>query len=267
MENAFLKKVTAFRQRTGEAAPRPAGPRLHKHHAHLQARGRHRPPAHRRGLAQPVPRHRPARPRDGRLLALESHGRRHAGIGQIARLRARKRHVLQDGAFVEWTRTNDARLSCNRTGNCLDNAVAESFFATLKNEMRYCSSFTPISRRRARRHRGHRDQLQPQATALHHRLPDTRECHGIILRANEARFKGAARGHLIPRTSVSEKLTQDNDGGTHKTVITRAILSEQQRWLPSAAFFVFLATSAGARLVSPHPSAQLLLYAILAGFL
>lgn len=38
-----------------------------------------------------------------------------------------------DGAFAEWTRTNDARLSCNRTGNCHDNAVAESFFATLKN--------------------------------------------------------------------------------------------------------------------------------------
>lgn len=170
MENAFLKKVTAFHQRTGEAAPRPAGPRLHEHHAHLQARGRHRPPAHRRGLAQPVPRHRPARPRDGRLLALGSHGRRHAGIGQIARLRARKRHVLQDGAFVEWTRTNDARLSCNRTGNCLDNAVAESFFATLKNEMRYCSSFTPISAQSAPPSRTSRpttatgDRTPPSAT-------------------------------------------------------------------------------------------------------
>ena len=29
------------------------------------------------------------------------------------------------------------RLSCSRTGKCHDNAVAESFFATLKNEMHY----------------------------------------------------------------------------------------------------------------------------------
>lgn len=33
------------------------------------------------------------------------------------------------------------RLSCSRTGDCHDNAVAESFFATLKNEMYYRSSF------------------------------------------------------------------------------------------------------------------------------
>lgn len=32
-------------------------------------------------------------------------------------------------------RANDACLSRSRTGNCHDNAVAESFFATLKNEM------------------------------------------------------------------------------------------------------------------------------------
>ncbi|GKG89786.1 hypothetical protein CE91St32_08280 [Gordonibacter pamelaeae] len=33
------------------------------------------------------------------------------------------------------------RLSCGRTGSCHDNAVAESFFATLKNEMYYRGSF------------------------------------------------------------------------------------------------------------------------------
>ena len=43
--------------------------------------------------------------------------------------------------LAEWARANDVRLSCSRTGNCHDNAVAESFFATLKNEMRYRGSF------------------------------------------------------------------------------------------------------------------------------
>ena len=39
--------------------------------------------------------------------------------------------------LAEWARANDVRLSCSRTGNCHDNAVAESFFATLKNEFFY----------------------------------------------------------------------------------------------------------------------------------
>ena len=40
-----------------------------------------------------------------------------------------------------WAQKHDVRLSCSRTGNCHDNAVAESFFATLKNEMYYRHSF------------------------------------------------------------------------------------------------------------------------------
>ena len=35
--------------------------------------------------------------------------------------------------LAEWARANDVRLSCSRIGNCHDNAVAESFFATLKD--------------------------------------------------------------------------------------------------------------------------------------
>jgi len=35
----------------------------------------------------------------------------------------------------------DVRLSCGQTGVCWDNAVAESFFATLKNEMYYQHTF------------------------------------------------------------------------------------------------------------------------------
>ena len=44
-------------------------------------------------------------------------------------------------SLAQWARDNIVRLSCSRTGNCHDNAVAESFFATLKNEMYYRQSF------------------------------------------------------------------------------------------------------------------------------
>ncbi|WP_277259580.1 IS3 family transposase [Olegusella massiliensis] len=43
--------------------------------------------------------------------------------------------------LLDWAEENNVRLSCSRTGNCHDNAVAESFFATLKNEMYYRRSF------------------------------------------------------------------------------------------------------------------------------
>lgn len=43
--------------------------------------------------------------------------------------------------LADWAHNNSVRLSCGRTGSCHDNAVAESFFATLKNEMYYQTSF------------------------------------------------------------------------------------------------------------------------------
>jgi transposase InsO family protein len=42
----------------------------------------------------------------------------------------------------------DVRLSAGRTGSCLDNAVAESFFATLKNEMYHRVEFATKGRAR-----------------------------------------------------------------------------------------------------------------------
>lgn len=42
----------------------------------------------------------------------------------------------------EWVRDNDMRLSCGRAGDRYDNVVADSFFATLKNEMHCRRSFT-----------------------------------------------------------------------------------------------------------------------------
>jgi putative transposase len=52
------------------------------------------------------------------------------------------------GDFGLFCTDNHIRRSVGRTGVCWDNAVAESFFASLKNEMYYRSSF--LTRARAR---------------------------------------------------------------------------------------------------------------------
>lgn len=51
--------------------------------------------------------------------------------------------------MVEWAEGHDVRLSVGRTGSCHDSAVAESFFATLKNEM---YSLRPWATRAEARH-------------------------------------------------------------------------------------------------------------------
>ena len=72
-----------------------------------------------------------------------------AGIVTEALERARGRGYVAEGAIfhsdrgsqytsrlvADWARAHGVRLSCGRTGSCHDNAVAESFFGTLKNEM------------------------------------------------------------------------------------------------------------------------------------
>ncbi len=50
--------------------------------------------------------------------------------------------------FVRYCATNDIAVSVGRTGVCWDNATAESFFATLKNEMYHRERFTTRARAR-----------------------------------------------------------------------------------------------------------------------
>lgn len=80
------------------------------------------------------------------------HDRRHSRLGPRAgpqaRLRGRGAIFHSDRGsqctsrpLASWARENDVGLSCDRTGSCHDNAVAESFFATLKNEMYYRRPF------------------------------------------------------------------------------------------------------------------------------
>jgi putative transposase len=56
-------------------------------------------------------------------------------------------HSDQGGAFLSYAyqellAEHGMVMSTSRSGNCLDNAVAESFFKTLKTEMYYRKSFT-----------------------------------------------------------------------------------------------------------------------------
>lgn len=52
-------------------------------------------------------------------------------------------------AMAEWAAAHDVRLSCGRTGSCHDNAVAESFFGTFKNEMYHLRGFATREEARA----------------------------------------------------------------------------------------------------------------------
>ncbi|MDN3459877.1 IS3 family transposase [Rhodococcus sp. APC 3903] len=50
--------------------------------------------------------------------------------------------------FVEFAESKDVRTGVGRTGVCWENTAAESFFATLKNEMYYRERFNTRSRAR-----------------------------------------------------------------------------------------------------------------------
>lgn len=74
------------------------------------------------------------------VSALES-AKRRGYVAENAIFHSDKGAQYTSRLLAEWAKANDVRLSCSRTGNCHDNAVAESFFATLKNEMYYRESF------------------------------------------------------------------------------------------------------------------------------
>lgn len=87
--------------------------------------------------------------------------------------------------LAEWARSNDVRLSCSRTGNCHDNAVAESFFSTLRNEMHY---------RRSLRTRA---DARPAATEFIESCYNRRRPHSSI----GYRIPAEAMGAFLERTA------------------------------------------------------------------
>jgi putative transposase len=51
--------------------------------------------------------------------------------------------------FARFCRRHNVRRSVGRTGNCYDNAVAESFFATLKKELIHTRPWPTVDKLRA----------------------------------------------------------------------------------------------------------------------
>lgn len=78
------------------------------------------------------------------LTMAHTHGR----VGDGATFHSDRGSVYTSAAYAELAAKYGVRLSVGRTGVCWDNAVAESFFSMLKNEMYYRQKFT--SRARAR---------------------------------------------------------------------------------------------------------------------
>lgn len=119
--------------------------------------------------------------------------------------------------LARWADEHDVRLSVGRTGSCHGNAVAESFFGTLKNEMYSLRMWA--TREDARN--GVIDYIERRYNRnrppLHDRLPGPREGDGRLLREDEAgcgkrrrpaRMRGEDGSLERERRFVSEILTQ-----------------------------------------------------------
>ena len=94
--------------------------------------------------------------------------------------------------FDAFTSRNAIRRSRGRTGVCWDNAAAESFFATLKNEMYYRQTFAIRARARFavaeyievfyNRRRLHSTPRLPHTVRSTHRLPSCGDRRSVINR-------------------------------------------------------------------------------------
>ncbi len=77
--------------------------------------------------------------------------------------------------FGQAARDAGIAISMGSRGDCWDNAVAESFFATLKKELIHRRSWPTTPRTQLRRFRLHRGFLQPRPPTLHARDALTRD--------------------------------------------------------------------------------------------
>ena len=82
------------------------------------------------------------------IAALESAWRR-GYVAEGAVFHSDRGSQYTSKAMAEWAAAHGVRLSCGRTGSCHDNAVAESFFGTFKNEWYHRFSYATRDEARA----------------------------------------------------------------------------------------------------------------------
>ncbi|NLH91505.1 MAG: transposase family protein [Atopobium sp.] len=92
--------------------------------------------------------------------------------GIFARIRGQRGHILSSpgsqyisSELAACSAAHDVRLSVGRTGSCHDNALAESLFATLKNEWYYHKRLSDASTTKHKAHEFNRVVLQPRSPA------------------------------------------------------------------------------------------------------
>lgn len=115
--------------------------------------------------------------------------------------------------LLDWSEANDVRLSCSRTGNCHDNAVAESFFAILKNRMYHRTSLWMCDEARRAVTGSSRGVLQLPLAAFGARVPDTGTGDRRVLPTPEPGPLGRVQSGLESQLIVSE--TIDTGQPTH----------------------------------------------------
>ena len=98
--------------------------------------------------------------------------------------------------YAEVARLMQVRLSVGRTGVCWDNAVAEAFFASLKNEMFHRQRFATRARARLGGRGVYRGVLQPEEASLGVGLRDPCPGDGVVLRSHRDGIIGSRPGCL-----------------------------------------------------------------------
>ena len=97
-------------------------------------------------------------------------------------------------------------VSMGSVGDCYDNAVCETFHATLKKEKIYRQSWPTRAAARTAIFELHRGLVQPAAPALHARLPLPDRVRATPRRARPTGARGPDSGQRIGRVDLAERL-------------------------------------------------------------